>query len=61
MMLSSGKFQFLEWKKPPVGAGTFCPSPILVFYMYILQCRKCLPASGAGPSVMQEDSVNASK
>ncbi len=27
---------------PPVGAGTFCPSPMLVFYISL--CRKCLPA-----------------
>jgi hypothetical protein len=30
MKFSSGKLQFWERKKPPVGAGTFCPSPILV-------------------------------
>jgi hypothetical protein len=35
-------------KKPPVGAGTFCPLPILIFY--ILLCWKYLPVSGAGPS-----------
>jgi hypothetical protein len=29
-------------KKSPVGARTFCPSPILVFY--IPSCWKCLPA-----------------
>jgi hypothetical protein len=33
MKLSSGKLQFWEWKKTPVGAATFCPSPILVFYI----------------------------
>jgi hypothetical protein len=57
----SGKFQFWECKKPPVDAGTFCSSPILVFD--IPQCRKYLPASGAGPSamLMQEYSVKASK
>jgi hypothetical protein len=25
----SGKLQFWEWIKLPVGAGTFCPSPML--------------------------------
>jgi hypothetical protein len=35
-------------KKPHVGAGTFCPLPILTFY--ILLCWKYLPVSGAGPS-----------
>jgi hypothetical protein len=35
-------------KKPPVGAGTFCPLSILVFY--ISPCWKYLPVSGAGPS-----------
>jgi hypothetical protein len=35
-------------KKPPVGAGTFFPLPILIFY--ILLCWKYLPVSGAGPS-----------
>jgi hypothetical protein len=64
MKPSSGKFQFWECKKPPVDAGTFCSSPILVFD--IPPCRKYLPgvpASGAGPSavLMQECSVKASK
>jgi hypothetical protein len=61
MKLSSGKLQIREWKKPSVGAGTFCTSPILVFD--IPPCRKCLPASGAGHSavLMQENSVKASK
>jgi hypothetical protein len=56
MNLSSGKLQFWECKKSPVGAGTFCPSPILAFY--IPPCRKCLPASGPVPSavLIQEDS-----
>jgi hypothetical protein len=31
MKPSSGKFQFWECKKPPVDAGKFCSSPILVF------------------------------
>jgi hypothetical protein len=34
--------------KPPVGAGTFCPLPILVYY--IPSCRKYLPISGARTS-----------
>jgi len=57
MKLSSGKLQFWERKKTPVGAGTFCPPPILVFY--IPPCRKCLPASEAGPFIVliQENSV----
>jgi len=38
MKLSSGKLQIWEQKKPPVGAGTFCTSPILVFA--IPPCRK---------------------
>jgi hypothetical protein len=61
MKLSSGKLQFWECKKNPVGAGTFCPSAILAFY--VPPCRKCLPASGARPSavLIQEDSVKASK
>jgi hypothetical protein len=42
MKLSSGKVAVLEMDKPPVGAGTFCPSPMLAFY--IPQCRKCLAA-----------------
>ncbi len=50
MKLSSGKLQFWECKKTPVGDGTFCPSPILAFY--IPPCRKCFPASGAGPSAV---------
>jgi hypothetical protein len=29
-------------KKPPVGAGTFCPLSILIFY--ILPCWKYLPS-----------------
>ncbi len=29
-------------EKPPVGAGTFCLSPMLTFY--IPPCRKCFPA-----------------
>ncbi len=36
------KIEVLGMKKPTVGAGTFCPSPILVFY--IPPCQKCLPA-----------------
>jgi hypothetical protein len=48
MKLSSGKLQFWGCKKPPVGSGTFCPSPILLFY--ILPCWKYLPISGARPS-----------
>ncbi len=35
-------------KKPPVGAGTFYPLSILIFY--ILLCWKYLPVSEAGPS-----------
>jgi hypothetical protein len=35
-------------KKPPVGAGTFCPLSVLLFY--ILTCWKYLPVSGARPS-----------
>jgi hypothetical protein len=35
------KFAVLEMEKPPVGAGTFCPSPMLAFYFP--HCRKCLP------------------
>jgi hypothetical protein len=35
-------------KKPPLGAGTFCPLPILIFY--IDPCWEYLPVSGAGPS-----------
>jgi hypothetical protein len=38
MKLSSGKLQFWEWMgKDPVGAGTFCPSPILVYYISMLE------------------------
>jgi hypothetical protein len=48
MKLSSGKLQFWGCKKPPVDSGTFCPSPILLFY--ILTCWKYLPVSGARPS-----------
>jgi hypothetical protein len=61
MKLSSGKLKFWEWKKSPVDAGTFCASPILVFY--IPTCWKCLPASGAVHSavLMLEDSVKTSK
>jgi hypothetical protein len=33
------KIAVLGMKNPPVGAGTFKPSPILLFY--ILPCRKC--------------------
>ncbi len=36
------KIAVLGMGKDPVGAGTFCPSPILVFY--IPPCWKCLPA-----------------
>jgi hypothetical protein len=43
MKLSFGKL-FWKGKKPPVGARTFCPSPVLAFY--IPPCRKYLPASG---------------
>jgi hypothetical protein len=46
MKLSSGKLQFWEWEKTPVGPGTVFPLPLLVFY--IPPCRKCLPASGDG-------------
>jgi hypothetical protein len=61
MKLSSGKLRFWKCKKTPVGDGTFCPSPILAFY--IPPCRKCLSASGAVPSavLMLEDSVKTSK
>jgi hypothetical protein len=61
MKPSSGKLHLWECKKPPVDAGTFCSSPILVFD--IPPCRKYLLASGAGPSavLMQEYSVKASK
>jgi hypothetical protein len=47
--------QFWEEKKPPVGAETFCPSPLLAFY--IPPCRKSLLALEAGPSavLMQEE------
>jgi hypothetical protein len=38
----------LGMKKPPVGAGTFCHLPILIFYF--LPCWKYRPVSGAGPS-----------
>jgi hypothetical protein len=48
MKLSSGKLHFWGCKKPPVDSGTFCPSPILLFY--ILPCWKYLPVSGARPS-----------
>jgi hypothetical protein len=48
MKLSSGKLQFWGCKKPPFDSGTFCPSPILLFY--ILPCWKYLPVSGARPS-----------
>jgi hypothetical protein len=43
MKLPFGKLQIWEKKKPSVGAGTFCTSPILVFD--VPPCRKCLPAS----------------
>jgi hypothetical protein len=33
MKLSFCKFAVLGVKKPPVGAGTFCPSPMLAFYI----------------------------
>jgi hypothetical protein len=61
MKPSSGKLQFWECKKPSVDAGTFCSSPLLVFY--IPPRRKCLPGSGAGPSavLMQDDVVKALK
>ncbi len=52
MKLTSGKLKFWEWIKPPVGAGTFCPAPILIFY--IPPCWKCLPASGAGTFTSSE-------
>jgi hypothetical protein len=39
------KIAVLGMEKPPIGAGTFCPSPVLV--LYIPPCRKCFPASGA--------------
>jgi len=42
------KITVLGKKKLPVGGGTFCPLPILVFY--ILPCWKYLPFSGARPS-----------
>jgi hypothetical protein len=48
MKLSSGIFQYIGMKKPPVGAGTVCPLHILVFY--IPPCRKYLPVSGAKTS-----------
>jgi hypothetical protein len=48
MKLSSGKLQMWEEKKPPVGAGTFFPLHILVFY--IPPCWKYLPVSGARSS-----------
>jgi|694.fasta_scaffold151295_1 hypothetical protein len=39
MKLSSGKWQFWEWKGLCwVGAGTSFPSPMLVFYIHL--CRK---------------------
>jgi hypothetical protein len=50
MKLFSGKWQFWEEKKPPVGAETFCPSPLLAFY--IPPCRKSILASEAGPSAV---------
>jgi hypothetical protein len=37
------KVAVLGMVKPPVGAGTFCPSPILAFY--IPPCWKYLPVS----------------
>jgi hypothetical protein len=48
MKLSSGILPYIGMKKPPVGAGTFFPLHILVFY--IPPCRKYLPVSGARPS-----------
>ncbi len=36
------KVAVLGMEKPPVGVGTFCPSPMLAFY--IPPCRKCPPA-----------------
>jgi hypothetical protein len=48
MKLSSGILQNIGMKKPPVGAGTFCPLYILLFS--IPPCRKCLPVSGARDS-----------
>jgi hypothetical protein len=36
------KIAFLGMKKPTIGAGTFSPSPMLVFY--ITSFRKCIPA-----------------
>ena len=48
-MTKANQNEALLWKvavlgmvKPPVGAGTFCRSPMLVFYSP--PCRKCLPA-----------------
>jgi hypothetical protein len=48
MKLSSGILQNIGMKKPPVGAGTFCPLYILLFS--IPPCRKYLPVSGARDS-----------
>jgi hypothetical protein len=33
MKLSFGEWQFLEWKSPLLVMGTFCPSPMLTFYI----------------------------
>jgi hypothetical protein len=48
MKLSSGILPYIGMKKPPVGAGTFFPLHILIFY--IPPCWKYLPGSEAGPS-----------
>jgi hypothetical protein len=50
MKLSSGKLQFWELKKPPADAGTFCPSPILLFF--IPSCCKCLPVWSLEPDFL---------
>jgi hypothetical protein len=64
----SNQNEALLWKsavmgvqKAPVDTGTFCSSPILVFY--IPPFGKCLPSSGAVSSAVlrQVDSVKASK
>jgi hypothetical protein len=38
------KIAVLGTKNPPVSAGIFSPSPMLVLVFYIPPCRKCLPA-----------------